>query len=83
MGIAAIQLGAGRLKTADRIDPSVGIVLQRKVGEQVQDGDALAFLHANDETLIEKVSSDVLAAFRVQQQALTPRMPLIIDDIPG
>lgn len=41
-------LGAGREKKEDIIDVSVGIVLAKKVAEQVKKGDVLAYVHAND-----------------------------------
>ncbi len=35
IGLAAMALGAGRARVEDRIDPAVGVVLRRKVGERV------------------------------------------------
>ena len=36
------------MKKEDKIDMSVGIVLNKKVGDKVQKGDILAIIHAND-----------------------------------
>ena len=48
-GKLAIFLGAGRMKKEDDIDFSVGIVLNKKVGEYVKKGDTLFTVFANDE----------------------------------
>lgn len=49
VGVAAMALGAGRASKEDLIDPSVGMVLQARVGDPVQRGEPLAVLHAADE----------------------------------
>ena len=43
------MLGAGRDKKEDVIDLSVGIVLKKKVSDEVKKGEVLAYIHANDE----------------------------------
>ena len=48
IGKLACYIGAGRMKKEDKIDMSVGIVLNKKVGDKVQKGDILAIIHAND-----------------------------------
>lgn len=48
VGLAAMELGAGRASKEDIIDPSVGIVLQKKRGESVSCGEVLAYVHANN-----------------------------------
>ena len=47
LGIAGLKLGAGRLRKSDPIDPAVGLVLQRRVGDRVEKGDVLALIHAS------------------------------------
>ena len=49
VGKLACFLGAGRMKKEDTIDKSVGIVLNKKVGNTVKQGETLATLHINDE----------------------------------
>jgi pyrimidine-nucleoside phosphorylase/thymidine phosphorylase len=46
VGLAAVALGAGRARVEDRVDPSVGIVVERKVGEPVRAGEPLCLVHA-------------------------------------
>ena len=44
MGELAVQLGAGRKKHDDVIDPIAGILLNKQVGDQVEKGEPLAWL---------------------------------------
>ncbi len=52
VGLASLVLGGGRETKDSDIDLSVGIVLQKKVGDQVVKDDVVATIHAND---IEKL----------------------------
>ncbi len=45
IGLAAVALGAGRARVDDDVDPGVGLVLHRKVGEDVERGAPLCTLH--------------------------------------
>ncbi len=49
VGKLAGILGAGREKKEDKIDPAVGIILKKKVAEEVRENEVLAYIHANDE----------------------------------
>ena len=46
VGLAAMRLGAGRAHKGDPVDPAVGIVLDRTVGDRVRAGERLATVHA-------------------------------------
>ena len=47
IGILAMNLGAGREHIDDVVDPAVGIVLNKKVGDYVARGEELAFVYHN------------------------------------
>ena len=49
IGKVSLMLGAGRLKKEDKIDYTVGIELNKKIGFEVKNGDLLARVYANDE----------------------------------
>ena len=49
IGKLSVFLGAGRNKKEDKIEPEVGIVLNKKIGDKVEKGDIVAYIHANDE----------------------------------
>lgn len=53
VGIAAMLLGAGRQTKEDSIDYSVGVVLHKKVGEKVAEGEPLVTIYANKEPIDE------------------------------
>ena len=57
----ACDLGAGRIKKDDKIDMSVGIVLNKKVNDFVEQDELLATIYANDEekckTAVEKIKN--------------------------
>jgi pyrimidine-nucleoside phosphorylase len=76
IGLTAKSLGAGRDRKDAAIDLSVGIVLQKKVGDAVQQGEPLATIHARTDSGAGEVASRVAAAFRVTASA-QPR-PLLL-----
>ena len=49
MGVSSSVLGAGRMTKDDPIDHAAGIVLEKKTGDYVAEGEILAWLHTNDE----------------------------------
>ncbi len=76
IGLAAMALGAGREKVESQIDPAVGIVLRRKVGDSVTARESLAQIHYNRAQGVEDLQTRVLRAFRVGPTAPEPR-PLV------
>lgn len=59
-GLIAMELGAGRETKESKIDLSVGIVLNKKRGDEVREGDILAYIHSNDKNNIEKAKKDII-----------------------
>jgi pyrimidine-nucleoside phosphorylase len=53
LGIAAMMLGAGRRTKEDAIDYAVGLKLHKKVGEEIQEGEALLTIYSNTEDIEE------------------------------
>jgi thymidine phosphorylase len=52
-----MMLGAGRAKLGDRIDPAVGVILHKKKGDYVNEGEVLAVLHVNSHNLTAAASN--------------------------
>jgi pyrimidine-nucleoside phosphorylase len=77
VGLAAMALGAGRERTDSVIDPGVGFLLRKKVGDRVRAGEPLVQVHYNDDGKLEEVKRRVLAAYRVGSAAPAPR-PLVL-----
>lgn len=62
VGVASMMLGAGRQTKEDDIDLSVGIVLNKKVGDKVKAGESLLTIHSNREQvddIIEKLNASI------------------------
>jgi pyrimidine-nucleoside phosphorylase len=49
VGSIARYLGAGRMNDVNEIDNTAGIVLEKKMGDEVTVGETIAYIHANDE----------------------------------
>lgn len=65
VGICSLILGGGRTTKEDAIDLSVGIVLEKKVGDYVKKGERLAVIHANDEDKSRECEERLLKAYRL------------------
>lgn len=61
----SLALGAGRTRADQKVDPAAGVELARVVGERVEKGEPLAFLHARTPELARAQKARALAAFRV------------------
>jgi len=66
MGYASLVLGGGRLRKEDAVDPTVGIVLHKKIGDAVQAGEPLCTVHYNDESKFAEASRMIREAYAVK-----------------
>lgn len=64
IGTLAMKLGAGRETKESEIDLSVGIVLNKKIGDIVNVGDVIATIHSNKEK-VSQIERDVKKAFTI------------------
>ena len=69
VGVAAVELGAGRWTKADTIDLSVGILCFAKRGDAVLEGDDLAEVHARDDASAAAAADAILAAYTIADEA--------------
>jgi thymidine phosphorylase len=69
VGVAALELGAGRRTKADAIDHAVGVLCFAKRGDAVLAGDDLAEVHARDEASAAAAAEAVLAAYTIADSA--------------
>ncbi len=67
IGVAAMMLGAGRATKESEIDLAVGIVLNKKVGDEVAEGESLVTVHSNSED-IEKVLEKIYGAYSISAE---------------
>ncbi len=60
IGMAALELGAGRLKKEDVIDPVAGIIFNVKIGDRIKRGDKLAVIHSNSKPKAELAAEKIV-----------------------
>lgn len=77
IGLVAMELGAGRATKESIIDLAVGIVLQKKRGDKVNEGDIIAYIHADDEEKGKKAVDGILANYEISDSVKD--IPLIYD----
>ena len=76
IGEAAMMLGAGRETKEQEIDPTVGIVLNKKIGDKVSKGDTICYIHTNGKNT-EKVLDMVSKAYSYSETAVIKKSKII------
>ncbi len=76
IGIASVELGAGRLTKESVIDFGAGIIMYKKTGDFVKAGERIASLHASDDSKIATAALMLSEAYEYSSEAPT-MLPLI------
>jgi pyrimidine-nucleoside phosphorylase len=71
VGMAALELGAGRKTMADKIDPKAGIIFKVKLGDRLKTGDVIAELHSQSMAKINTAKEMILNALTFSKQKTT------------
>ncbi len=79
LGLTSVMLGAGREKVNDTIDPKAGILLKKKIGDQVEAGEIMARFFTDREEEIEKAENRIRKSFLIDSKK--PEIPKLIKDI--
>ena len=77
IGTACVILGGGRERKEDSVDPSVGIILHKKVGDRVAAGEPIATIHYNDETRATRAKQLIESSCEIASATPATRRPLI------
>jgi pyrimidine-nucleoside phosphorylase len=77
VGHACVLLGGGREKKEDAVDPAVGIVLHRKLGNPVATGESLCTIHSNSETRAARAMELLLASYRITDAPMEHKKKLV------
>lgn len=81
VGISAMKLGGGRETKESPIDLSVGILINKKVGDKVEKGEKIATLYANDG---EKLAASITELEQAYSYSVTPvEKPKLIKTVIG
>ncbi|WP_242275810.1 pyrimidine-nucleoside phosphorylase [Bacillus cereus group sp. BfR-BA-01445] len=73
IGIAAMLLGAGRATKEDEIDLAVGLMLRKKVGDAVKEGEPFVTIYANREN-VEDVKAKIYENISIAETAEAPKL---------
>ena len=80
VGETAVLMGGGRMKKGDPIDHAVGVMVYKKVGEQVQEGETLFTIHARREGDVDLARERLLEAVQWSDAPVDP-LPLFYEVI--
>jgi pyrimidine-nucleoside phosphorylase len=84
IGYASVVLGGGRMRKEDDVDPAVGIVLHKKVGDAVRRNEPLCTIHYNDEKKFNEARNMILLkAYEIKDEAPPLSRPLVHKTIGG
>jgi len=65
VGLASLELGAGRVRKEDKVDHAAGLVIEAPVGAKVRAGDPLVTVHARSKELVDRVRPRLENAWRL------------------
>ncbi len=71
LGISAMKLGAGRATKEDTINPAVGLIVYKKIGDPIALNDILADIH-HDQPLSEEFMLELASSFVIEDKAVKP-----------
>ena len=76
VGSIARYLGAGRMNDEKKLDKSAGIVLNKKIGDQVETGEIVAYIHTNEESKVIGSTKNLEDAFKISKRKIvaSPRI---------
>lgn len=77
---ASLELGAGRARKSDPVDPAVGVVVRCKVGDRARSGEPLFTIHANGEAALTRARELLRQAVRFSESRPQP-LPAFYDTL--
>jgi pyrimidine-nucleoside phosphorylase len=77
VGTAAMLLGAGRQKITDTVDHAAGIILNRKVGDFVKDGEQIAMFYYSDEGRVREAEETFFSGVEVGSEKPEPKSVIL------
>lgn len=68
IGMLLVQLGGGRLKKEDKIDPSCGFKINKKIGDRVKKGECLAEIISDNQAKARAVATEMQNVFIIHKK---------------
>ncbi|MFC1618309.1 thymidine phosphorylase [Candidatus Neomarinimicrobiota bacterium] len=78
VGMALVTAGAGRIQQTDALDPSAGLSLDIKVGDEVRSGDEIGRVFGSDGERVNEAAGEIQAALHWSEAEVDP-LPLILE----
>ena len=72
LGMAAVELGAGRLKKDDKIDPKAGIIFNYKIGDRINKENIIAELYSDSKKSILSVEEKIINMVEISEKKTNP-----------
>lgn len=72
IGICSQYTGAGRATKEDEIDPSAGVMVHKKIGDELRLGDVLATFYGDDESKVNDALQDAANIFTLSAEDIDP-----------
>ena len=80
MGMASMILGAGRDRSDATIDPAVGLVFEKKVGDQVSAGERVCRIYFNDRSRLPRAMEMIRGAIVISPEPVSPP-PMVLERV--
>lgn len=82
IGRVSVLIGCGRIKMGESIDPAAGILLKKKIGDNVEVGEPLAVIMTNRLNKLDEVRHRLARAFRIatEPSVSLPLIHAMVDD---
>ena len=72
LGMAAVELGAGRLKKEDKLNPKAGIIFNYKIGDRINKENIIAELYSDSKKSILNVEEKIINMVEISEKKTNP-----------
>ena len=79
IGHTIAAIGGGRIRIEDVIDPTVGFIAERKIGDQVKAGDVIGVVYCGDSANAEEAAARITAAYQIEDEP--PRLEELVKEV--
>ena len=77
IGYISCNLGAGRIRKEDSINNKVGIIINKKIGDKVEAGEIIGYIHADDEKKGQEAVNNLLKCYEWSDEFVEKERPVI------
>jgi pyrimidine-nucleoside phosphorylase len=77
LGTASVLLGGGRERKEDTVDPAVGLLVHKKLGDKVTAGEPLCTVHYNSAERFENAKPMIVSSYMIAAQPQAQQRELV------